>query len=218
MPHPQGKKAKLAKQRRASLRRSSSADDREARAERQSATARHRQQIRQKRRRSARIKGLATTAVVALIVASVGYVVWTEVRPGPELAGVERPAYQGRGHITGASYASSTPTSGAHDSRAPSCRVYPTPLEPSAAVHALEHGTVVLWFDASRPELGADLGTIAGGWDSHVIVSPAIGLNDPIVATAWHRLKSYDSVVPEIDEFIRTYRRRGPEDVSCDLT
>jgi hypothetical protein len=35
------------------------------------------------------------------------------------------------------------------------------------------------------------------------------------VATAWNRLKRYESVEPEIEEFITTYRGRGPERIGC---
>ncbi len=153
-----------------------------------------------------------------LLVGALGYLLWNELRPGPELAGVERPSYDGRGHRSGVSYASSTPTSGAHDSRSPSCGIYPTPLAPSQAVHALEHGVVVLWYDPSRPELLGDLADVANGWGSHVIVSPSDGLGAPVVATAWNRLKAYPDVVTEVEEFVETYRRRGPENVSCDQT
>ncbi len=217
MSHPQSKRAKVEKRRRATERRQDTADDRLARAERQASTEEHQKQSQLRKRRRGRGQRIAGSALAVLLVGGIGFLVWNELRPGPELAGVERPPYEGRGHVSGASYSASAPTSGAHDIRAPSCGIYPTPLDPSLAVHALEHGTVVLWYDAARPELGADLAEIADNWDSHVIVSPGVDLDDPIVATAWDRLKGYDTVVDEIDEFIDTYRRRGPEDVACDI-
>ncbi|MFT7648750.1 MAG: hypothetical protein ACI8Y4_003502 [Candidatus Poriferisodalaceae bacterium] len=155
-------------------------------------------------------------ATALLLLGATWYLVWREVRPGPELAAVQRPSFEGRGHVSGASYASSTPTSGAHDSRAPSCGVYATPLQPSLAVHALEHGTVVLWCDAAQPELAGALADVANEFSSHVIVSPSLGLDQPVVATAWNRLKAYPDAVAEVQEFVETYRRRGPENVTCD--
>ena len=77
---------------------------------------------------------------------------------------------------------------------------------------------VVLWFDAARPDLVEGLAQVADGWDSHVIVSPRVGLGQPIIATAWNRLKAYPDVVPEVEEFVDTYRLRGPETVDCDQT
>ncbi|NOX28862.1 MAG: DUF3105 domain-containing protein, partial [Actinobacteria bacterium] len=215
MPHPNSKRAKLEKQRRAAERRQGAAGDRQERAERHVATEERLSRTRSRKRRSSRIWSLAIGAAAVLLIGGVGYLVWNEVRPGPELAGVERPNNDGRGHSIDTSYASAAPTSGVHASAAPSCGIYQTPLELSLAVHALEHGTVVLWYDATRPELGNDLAFIATGWDSHVIVSPGVDLDAPVVATAWNRLKRYDTVDPEIDEFIDTYRRRGPEDVAC---
>ncbi len=217
MSHPQSRKAKEAKRRRAEERRRRSAEETRQRAERQHATQNRRSSVRNLRRRRRRlVSGLSWAAVVA-VVAGIGWAVWIEVRPGPELAGVERPRDAGSGHVDNATYASPTPTSGAHDTRAPACGVYPTALDRGLAVHALEHGTVVLWYDASRPELGGALAAVARGQDSHVIVSPSLGLDHPVVATAWNRRKGYDDVVPEVEEFVNTYRRRGPESVPCDL-
>jgi len=153
---------------------------------------------------------------VVLVVALFGYALWSEVRPATELAGVEHPADDGGGHRSGMTYASSTPTSGAHIAQSPLCRTYPTPLDLSLAVHALEHGVVVLWYDVARPELADALMEVADRWDSHVIVSPSAGLDDPVVATAWNRLKAYPGVVPEVGDFIDAYRNRGPETVDCD--
>jgi len=217
MPHPNSKRAKLDKQRRAAERRKGAAD-RQGRAERHAATEERLDRTRSRKRRNSRVWNLALGATAVLLIGGVGYLIWDEVRPGPELIGVERPNNDGRGHRSGATYVSATPTSGAHSSRAPACGVYQTSVEPSLAVHALEHGVVVIWYDPARPELGGDLAVIANEWDSHVIVSPRAGLDSAIVATAWNRLKSYDTADPEIDEFIDTYRRRGPENVPCNLT
>ena len=216
MPHPGSKRAKAAKQQRATKRRQQSAEDHRSRAERQAATDEHRRVTRARKRRRTRATNAAVLAAVALVVGGIGFALWIGLRPGPELAGVERPPDQGRGHISGASFSSSTPTSGPHDRRSPSCRVYSTPLDRSLAVHALEHGAVVLWYDSALPDLSEELASVASGWSSHVIVSPSVGLSEPIVATAWNRLQGYPGVGSEVEEFVETYRRRGPENVSCD--
>lgn len=215
MPHPQSKRAKAAKKQRAVERRRRTADDQRERAERHASTEESRRLVKLRRRRRSRVWKVAIGALGVLLTTLLGYGLWYGLRPDPEIAGVERPSDDGRGHRVGMSYASLTPTSGAHDSRSPFCGIYPTPLEPSLAVHALEHGVVVLWYDAARPELADDLAQIADGWDSHVIVSPHVGLGEPVVATAWNRLKAYPDVVPEVEEFVDTYRRRGPENVDC---
>jgi hypothetical protein len=152
-----------------------------------------------------------------MVVVVVGAGAFFLLRPDPELPGVERPTDQGRGHVTAPRYDTSTPTSGAHLAQAPACRSYAEPLDPGLAVHALEHGAVVIWYDTERAEeLRPELETIAGRWDSHVVLSPNTALDAPIVATAWNRLARYDEAGDDVGDFIDTYRRRGPERQPCD--
>lgn len=218
MPHPNSKRAKAAKSKRVESRRATTADDRRVRSERRAAQQERRDITHLRRRRAARAWTVLAVGGLLVIAGFVGYVLWGELRPGPELAGVERPPNEGRGHVTGARYASETPTSGPHSTQAPRCGTYTQPLDPSLAVHALEHGAVVLWYDSARPALAEDLTQSASEWDSHVIISPSNNLDDAVVATAWNRQKSYDEVTPEVTEFIDTYRQRGPEQVDCDRT
>ena len=217
MPHPQSKRAKAAKRQRAAERKKQTADESQARVERHAETEERRQAVRTRRQRKARRSNIVAWVAAVVIVGGVGALLWNEFRPGPELAGVERPPYDGRGHVPSPTYSSEAPTSGAHAGQSPQCGIYTTPLLPSLAVHGLEHGAVVLWYDAARPDLAAGLAEIANNWDSHVIVSPSARLDSPIVATAWQRSKAYQDVVPEVDEFVATYRQRGPEDVACDI-
>lgn len=159
-----------------------------------------------------------TLAIGAVVVAVLAFGVWMLTRPEPELAGVTRRPNDGRGHVQDATFDSPTPTSGDHDPRAPQCGSYSEPIDPSLAVHALEHGAVVLWFDAARPELADQLDEATASFDSHVLISANASLDQPVVATAWNRLKAYDAADdPEITEFVETYRRRGPERQPCDL-
>lgn len=155
--------------------------------------------------------------IAVAIMVPLGVLVWLALRPGPELPGVERPRNDGRGHVAAATYTDAAPTSGEHSASAPACGLYPTPLAADQAVHALEHGTVVFWYDSARPELAGELTGIVEQFDSHVIVSPNENLNAPIVATAWNRRLELDSAGEEATAFASTYRRRGPEQVACDL-
>ena len=218
MAHPDSKRAKAAKARRAEQRKVLTDADHRERAERRQAHHEQEASIRAHRQRRPRAWTVGISVAVAAAVGSAGYVIWNELQPGPELADVEKPHDDGRGHVVGASYSSDTPTSGAHDSRAPRCGLYSTPLEPSLAVHALEHGAVVLWYQIDRPELAVELAEVADEWDSHVIITPSATLDEPIVATAWNRRKTYTEVTTDLADFIDTYRRRGPEQVSCDQT
>lgn len=170
------------------------------------------------RRRAERLSRLRTWGLVAAAVAVVAVGLFFALRPDPELAGVGRPPGEGRDHVPEgqAQYDSAAPTSGAHVVNAPPCRVYNEMVPLELAVHALEHGTVVLWYQPEvEDDVLDDLRDIEADYDSHVIVSPNPGIDDPIVATAWNRRKAYDSVVAEVDEFVSVYRQRGPEQVDC---
>lgn len=184
-------------------------EKRERRLERQLREANERQRA-ARRARVRRI--LATTAVIAVLAAAG----WFLLRPDPEVAGVERPANRGRGHVAAPSFDTPTPTSGPHLASAPRCTSYTEALEPGLAVHALEHGAVVIWYAAGDDELRGSLEDAVSRWSSHVIVSPQTGLDDPIVATAWNRRASYQEAGSRLEEFIDTYRKRGPEKVACE--
>lgn len=212
-PHPQSKKAKAAKAKRAQARTTQDPDKaaskQEARLERQIVQRRHQE----RKARLRRIRNIALGVVAVGVVAGGG---WLAFRPDPELAGVIRPSNRGGGHVAAATFDSPTPTSGPHDARAPRCGTYREPLDPALAVHGLEHGAVVLWYDAARPELADELEDATEEWDTHVIISANGNVDRPVVATAWGRMKAYDAVDPEINEFVRTYRQRGPERQPCD--
>ncbi len=213
MPHPQSKKARAAKAKRNRARANVDAEERLTKQEARLARQVEERRAKDRRRRLRRVRNVGVgVGVVAAVVAGG----WFVFRPGPELDGVARPANQGGGHVAAATYDTPTPTSGAHDASAPGCATYREPLEPALAVHGLEHGAIVLWYDADRPELADELNSLTEEWDSHVIVSANASLDAPIVATAWNRLKSYEPGDPEINDFVRTYRKRGPESVACD--
>lgn len=178
-------------------------------ARKQSETAARRRTVRRRRVRNAGV------AAVILSLAAAGAVFL--LRPDPELRGVERPASRGRGHVAAADYDTATPTSGEHSADAPRCGNYSSPLAPDLAVHALEHGAVVIWYQSDRADvLGPALDDLLEQFDSHVIVSPNDEITEPIVATAWNRLKRYNEPEADVREFARVYRQRGPEKVACD--
>ncbi len=168
------------------------------------------------RRRALRRRRLRNAAIAVVTGALAAAGAFFLLRPDPELRGVERPRNQGRGHVGAVDYDTATPTSGKHSAEAPRCGRYSSPLAPELAVHALEHGTVVIWYQTARAdELLPALEELLGQFDSHVIVSPNDGIAEPIVATAWNRLKRYPDPGADLLEFARVYRKRGPENVSC---
>ena len=166
--------------------------------------------------RARRLKTALAVAVGIVVVAALGVVLYPRLVP-QELPGVTAPGNEGRTHVASGqtvAYATATPTSGPHSAGAPRCGVLSQQLPPELAIHALEHGSVVIWY---QPDLGdvGELRIIVNRFDDRVILSPNGQLDQPIVATAWNRLKAYQTSDPEIEEFIETYRGRGPENVRC---
>lgn len=168
------------------------------------------------RHRSARRRRLRNVIGGGAAIAAVAVGAWLVFRPDAEVAGVRKLASDGRGHVAGATYDTATPTSGDHNSSAPACGRRTEPLALDLAVHALEHGAVVVWY---RPDIAddlrADTASLLREWDSHWILSPNPGIDAPLVATAWNRLMTFDEPGPKLREFVDTYRRRGPEQVDC---
>jgi hypothetical protein len=190
------------------------AEKRARRDERKAAEAKAKQQAARKRQ----MRTALAVAVGVVVVAAVGVALYPRFVP-QELAGVTAPRNEGRTHVaTGeaVAYATATPTSGPHTPGSPRCGILGQQLPPELAVHALEHGSVVIWY---QPGLDGDevgeLRAIVSRFDDRVILSPNGQLDQPIVATAWNRLKAYETADPEIVEFIDTYRGRGPENVRC---
>ncbi len=171
-----------------------------------------------RRTRQRRVRTGLMVAVGVVLVGAAGFVIFQKAVP-PELPGVAQPANEGRTHLTvgrTAVYATATPTSGTHSPNSARCGIFDTEVPAEFAVHSLEHGTVVIWY---RADLDADtlsgLREIVSRYDDRVILSPNAQLDDPIVATAWNRLKAYDTVDSEIADFIEMYRNRGPESLRC---
>ncbi|MFQ5968674.1 MAG: DUF3105 domain-containing protein [Acidimicrobiia bacterium] len=172
-------------------------------------------------RRKRLLRRVRLVGVTVAAVAAAAAVAFLLLRPSEEIKGVERPPYQGRQHLSAGAvgnYGTPTPTSGSHSVSSARCGIFATQTPPELAVHSLEHGVVVVWYRSDlKDDLLPSLSELVRQWDSHVIVSPHSGISDPIVATAWNRLKRYERVDEGLEEFIDVYRRRGPESVRCDL-
>lgn len=187
---------------------------RRAREERRAAALAEEQRTR--RRKSVRRIVVWTAGGAALI--AVGLLVF---RPAPEVEGVDTPDELDTRILAAGEafeYPSSTPTSGPYRDEDPVCGVFPDQIDPEAAVTALYYGAVVVWHDPDLPasELSV-LSGLAADAETHVVVSPNTGLDAPIVATAWNRLKTYERADAAAD-FIETYRTRGPESADCPVS
>lgn len=171
--------------------------------------------------RRRRIQRIAAGGLVVVVVAVGAFFL---LRPDPELAGVERPRDRGRRHVNNPTPEEVAPTSGPHPSNAPPCGVFPS-LEPGLAIHAQEHGAVVVWHQPNLDqEQITEITQMLQEWDSHWILAPNPDIEEPIVATAWNRRMRFQDLntpVGDADatlrEFVDTYRNRGPERISCDV-
>lgn len=107
---------------------------------------------------------------------------------------------------TPVSYPQSPPVGGSHDPKWQNCGVYDTPVRNENAVHSMEHGAVWLTY---RPDLpAAQIETIRAFArnHTHVLVSPYVGLKEPVVATAWGKQLRLDSVTdPRLAAFVVEY-------------
>jgi hypothetical protein len=79
----------------------------------------------------------------------------------------------------------------------------------------LEHGNIVIYYDAPETEVLATLkdwaGLYGGQWDG-LVVTPHSGLGKTIVMTAWRKILRLDTFDPAAAAaFIDAYRGRGPE-------
>ncbi len=190
------------------------AEKRARREERKAAEARAKQLAVRKRR--TRI-GLSVFAGV-LVIGGAGFFI-AQKAILEELPGVSKEAYEGRDHVVSGQavvYATATPTSGTHAASSAQCGVFTQQMPAEFAVHSLEHGAVVIWYQPSlATEEISGLAAVVNRFDDRVILSPNAQLSEPVVATAWNRLKAYDGADPEIEQFIETYRNRGPESFRC---
>lgn len=170
-------------------------------------------------RRNRRIRTGLSVLAAAIVVGSIGFII-VDKAIADELPGVSQQAFEGRDHVESGqavAYATATPTSGTHAASSPRCGVFAQQMPAEFAVHSLEHGAVVIWY---RPSLATEeisgLEAVVNRFDDRVILSPNAELGQPVVATAWNRLKAYEGADPEIEQFIKTYRNRGPESVRCE--
>ncbi len=134
------------------------------------------------------------------------------------LTRVEVRRSEGRGHLGGGrqiNYGANPPTSGPHYPATVAAGFYDTAKSRSNLVHSLEHGLVVLYYDAPGDAVMATLrewtGMFTGPWSGIVSVRRA-GLGEKLILTAWRRtlrLNRFDEKAAAA--FIDAFRGRGPE-------
>ncbi len=204
------------KKRKPSKPSSAEAQQQREEARRKAAAERRSREAAEKKRkeRIERVRKLITPtlAVIAVFVLSIMI-----IRPAPEVRGIAT-ADEVEGRALAADethdYGTATPTSGPYSPDPPVCGVFAEQVAAEDAVAAQRVGAVVLWY--SDPAVADELTEYAGGFESHVIVSPNAGIEDPIVATAWIRRKAYDTVAEVIDDdFAGVYRLQRDVEGDC---
>ena len=134
------------------------------------------------------------------------------------LSTVETSPDNGRKHVEPGEpvdYEKDFPTSGPHDPNPVAPGVYSQVQRPEQLVHSLEHGNIVVYYDAPGTEATKALKSWAnqfpGAWDG-VVVTPKAGLGKSLVLTAWTKQLNLTQFDPEAAaSFIDQYRGRGPE-------
>lgn len=134
------------------------------------------------------------------------------------LSDVETQRSDGRGHLDPGQrhfYAARYPTSGPHESVWVRPGFYDEAQPPTRLVHAMEHGNVVIYYDAPG-EAALEMlrrwsGLYTGQWDGLVVTKDS-GLGSRIVLSAWTKRLELERFDPEAAAaFVDAFRGRGPE-------
>lgn len=136
----------------------------------------------------------------------------------PRLERVRSEPDRGRDHVpagTEVATGEPFPLSGPHWPRPLNPGFYDEPQPAGLLIHSLEHGHIVIYYDAidqgALETLRRWTQDFDGPW-SGVIAVPREGLGDDLVLTAWrHRLDLPRFHAPAAAAFIDAYRGRGPE-------
>jgi len=186
----------------------------------------------------ARRRNLITFGVIAVVVALVLVLVLGERDKATGPVGVaaaeagctdiERPAVaEEANHVeegTRVNYETNPPTSGNHWQQPADARFYPPESAgdppPERAVHNLEHGQIVIWYDPDAPsDVIEDIeGYIDGQPGNQVLALLAVPLpgleGGNLAAGAWGAFQTCDKVSEDVlDEFRATFQAKGPENV-----
>lgn len=103
------------------------------------------------------------------------------------------------------------PDGGNHNPFWYKCAAYTAPLVQEHAVHSLEHGAVWITYkpDTSAADIKTLTADVAG--NDYALLSPYLGQTAPVMATAWGRQLSAQSVAdPQIKRFVSVFAD-GPQ-------
>ncbi len=187
------------------------------------------EQRRAKARQRRQQEGIRNKFVTILIgAAAVAGLIWAVSSINGPTTGIEVPPMESAEHVpvgTKVEYNTSPPTSGMHyDQPLPAGfytevdlagLVYPE----QHAVHSMEHGYVVIWYNCAAyegpcEELTATLREIHESSPAKVVVMPWADMAEPVVLTSWAWEQRFETVnISGIEQYIRENRShpRAPE-------
>jgi hypothetical protein len=159
-------------------------------------------------------------AVAVVVVAIIGLLGWSVVRPKPPLPGVQYPD-QGSEHIPRGkphpAYNSNPPTSGWHNPESGPPGAYREEIPDELLVHNLEHGCIwVSYKDSKDADLVAKLEGLAAQYPTSIVLTVRSKNDSAIAVAAWRRLlklEKYDE--GQIVQFVKMFRNKGPEPLNC---
>lgn len=168
------------------------------------------QRTRQRRGRRRVLLGAAVLVVLAAIITAV------VIPRGPQLG--ESVAELPGSHAPPFRYNSQPPTSGNHlPTSVPYGHSFGT-LVAEAAVHNMEHGAVVIWYEQGNEELASQVDLLVRQLGRSCLVAGAYPrVASSVAATTWGRILELDEFDgAQLREFVEAYRgRRGPEAGLC---
>lgn len=177
------------------------------------------QHRRAERRRSMLIVGTAIGVAAVLVGTAVIAVMGeqdeqdrVEAAAKQPIDGVEEYKKLSRNHVnTPVDYPQTPAVGGDHAPIWANCGAYTSPVEPTQAVHSLEHGAVWVGYDPGLPDEQVEELTRIAESNSYVLLSPVEGVPEPVTVSAWGKqlgVKTADD--PRVAAFIQKYQQ-GPQ-------
>jgi Protein of unknown function (DUF3105) len=180
-----------------------------------------REQERIRRARQRRLIYVGAGVVAILVIVGAGLVLAAPKPPtssqvASALCGpIEAPPDGGRAHLLPGqtpSYSSNPPASGAHNPNPQARGIYDTPIDVTMEVHSLEHGYVIIHYNAIPSGQLQQLQDIVSRDPFKMILSPYPSMPYKISLTAWDHLQTCTGVDPQaIASFVAQFRNNGPE-------
>ena len=165
------------------------------------------------------IKWLSVVLFIAFIV--VGIFIYLR-RQAPASAPGEFIPEMSREHIqlssSHAAYTSNPPTSGPHYEKPKECGIYTQELVDEEVVHTLEHGAVWITYKPGLDQRYVEILTKIAKEYSKVVLSPRSANSSDVAVVSWTRIfkiSSNDFSQQAIEDFIKSWRNRAPENVPC---